>query len=147
MKTYTVKQASDLLAIPKDTLIYYDKLGIVTPKRGENGYRYYTDQDISELKYVEVLKKNHFALREIKQSLEHQRHPTEEGFLWHQAYLRNKKEQLYIRQEEIRATIDLLDVTEELMERKVQQCTNEPGILNDLIDQTFAAIRRNKNEK
>ncbi|MDL2254249.1 MerR family transcriptional regulator, partial [Ruminococcaceae bacterium OttesenSCG-928-I18] len=69
MKTYTVKQVSDMLKMPKDTIIYYDRLGIVSPVRGENGYRTYTDKDIRELKYVEVSKRNNFALQEIKQSL------------------------------------------------------------------------------
>lgn len=81
MKTYTVKQVSDMLKMAKDTIIYYDRLGIVSPQRGENGYRAYTEKDISELKYVEVSKRNNFALQEIKQSLEHQRNPSEQGFL------------------------------------------------------------------
>lgn len=147
MKTYTVKQVSELLSIPKDTIIYYDRLGIVTPQRGENGYRRYTDGDISELKYVEVSKRNHFSLQEIKQSLEHQRKPTEEGFLWHRAYLKKKKEQLNARQKEIQAMIDLLDITDELMEEKMRSGSQDTGILAELIDKTFNAIRRNEDEK
>ena len=147
MKTYTVKQVAEMLSMPKDTVIYYDRLGIVTPQRGENGYRRYTEQDINELKYVEVSKRNGFALQEIKQSLEHQRRPTEEGFLWHRAYLRRKKEQLREREKEIRDMIALLEVTDELMEQKMRTGGHDTGILAGLIDQTFNTIRRNRNEE
>lgn len=147
MKTYTVKQVSELLKMPKDTVIYYDRLGIVSPARGENGYRCYTNKDISELKYIEVSKRNNFALQEIKQSLEHQRNPTEEGFLWHRAYLRQKKEQLRARQQEIQAMIDLLETTDELMEQKMCAGGHDTGILANLINKTFNAIRREENEK
>lgn len=147
MKTYTVKQVSDMLKMAKDTVIYYDRLGIVSPQRGENGYRYYTNQDISELKYVEVSKRNNFALKEIKQSLEHQRNPTKEGFLWHRAYLKKKKEQLRARQQEIQAMIDLLQNTDELMGQKMHSGGHDTDILADLIDKTFDAIRRDENEE
>ena len=147
MKTYTVKQVSDMLKMAKDTIIYYDRLGIVSPQRCENGYRAYTDKDIRELKYVEVSKRNNFALQEIKQSLEHQRNPTEQGFLWHREYLRKKKEQLRARQQEIQAMIKLLENTDELMEQKMRSGGHDTGILANLIDKTFDAIGRNGNEE
>jgi DNA-binding transcriptional MerR regulator len=142
MKTYTVKQISDLLKIPKDTLIYYDKFGLVVPKRGDNGYRYYTIHDIRELKYVEVCKYNNFTLKEIKQSLDIQRPPTIEGFQWHREYIREKKEQLREQQKNIQSMIDLLDVAEGLMEQKFRSGSHDTSILQGLIDETFMNIRR-----
>lgn len=50
------QQASELLHMPKDTLRYYDKLGLVSPSRGENLYRCYTEQDILDLQYIETMK-------------------------------------------------------------------------------------------
>jgi DNA-binding transcriptional MerR regulator len=66
MANYTVRQASIALNIPKDTLRYYDKLHLVSPMRGENGYRLYTEEDITQLKYVYVMKYAGFSLDEIK---------------------------------------------------------------------------------
>ncbi len=63
----TVQAVSKELNIPKDTLRYYDKIGLVTPKRSESGYRYYSSEDILNLKYVEALKYADFTLGEIKQ--------------------------------------------------------------------------------
>jgi DNA-binding transcriptional MerR regulator len=142
MQTYTVKQISDLLKIPKDTLIYYDKFGLVVPKRGYNRYRYYTIHNIRELKYVEVCKHNNFTLKEIKQSLDIQRPPTIEGFQWHRAYIRRKKEQLSEQQKNIQAMIDLLDVAEDAMEEKSRSGSHDASILHGLIDETFTNIRR-----
>ncbi len=39
MKKYSIQQVSELLQISKDRLGYFDKLGLVTPTRGENRYR------------------------------------------------------------------------------------------------------------
>ena len=39
--TYTVKQLSDLAEVSVRTLHYYDQIDLLTPDRGDNGYRYY----------------------------------------------------------------------------------------------------------
>ena len=70
MDKYTIKQASELLGIPKATLRYYEQLGIISPKRTENSYRYYTKQDIHDLKNVEVMKCSNFSLIEIRQVMD-----------------------------------------------------------------------------
>lgn len=57
---------AEMSGIPIDSLRYYDKLGIVCPKRGENGYRYYDERDYGLLQYVSVMKYGHFTLSEIK---------------------------------------------------------------------------------
>jgi DNA-binding transcriptional MerR regulator len=73
MDGYTIKQVSERLHMPKDTLRYYDKLGLVCPKRSENGYRYYTGQDLLDLQYAEVMKFSGFTLAEIKQTFAYMR--------------------------------------------------------------------------
>jgi len=63
---WTIKQVSIKTGIPTDSLRYYDKLGIVSPKRHENGYRYYDEKDISNLQYIVVMKYAQLTLSEIK---------------------------------------------------------------------------------
>lgn len=63
---WTIKQAAEKIGISADTLRYYDKKGIVSPKRRENGYRYYDDADIATLKNIIVMKYAHFSLTEMK---------------------------------------------------------------------------------
>ena len=63
---YTVKQAAKITGLSADTLRYYEKEGVISPKRRENGYRYYDENDIVALKYIVVMKYAHFTLSEIK---------------------------------------------------------------------------------
>jgi len=63
---WTIKQTAEKTGISPDTLRYYDKEGIVSPKRYENGYRQYNDNDITSLKNVIVMKYAHFTLAEMK---------------------------------------------------------------------------------
>ncbi|WP_368292823.1 MerR family transcriptional regulator [Dehalobacter sp. TBBPA1] len=73
MQTYSIQQVSNLLQISKDTLRYYDKFDLVCPKRSENRYRYYTEQDILDLRYAEVMKFSGFTLVEIRKVFQFKR--------------------------------------------------------------------------
>lgn len=63
---WTVKQMAEKTGFAIDSLRYYDKLGIVSPERKGNGYRYYSEKDYILLQYVTVMKYANFTLREIK---------------------------------------------------------------------------------
>lgn len=147
MQTYTVKQVSELLKIPKDTLIYYDKLEIVQPQRGDNGYRYYTIQDIDELKFVEVAKNNDFSLKEIKRYLEFQRQPSIKGFEWQREDMKKKRKLLANKLKDIQSMIDLLGVVDDLMEQKVQSNYTDTDTFHVLLENTFNRLRRNEDEE
>ena len=62
----TIKQTTEIIGLSADTLRYYEKEGMVSPKRHENGYRYYDEQDIAILKNIVVMKYAHFTLAEMK---------------------------------------------------------------------------------
>lgn len=66
---WTIKQIAMITGISKNSLRYYDKLGMVSPKRHENGYRYYDDNDLAALQYVTVMKYAQFTLSDIKAML------------------------------------------------------------------------------
>ncbi len=63
---WTIKQMAEKTGFAIDSLRYYDKLGIVSPKRMSNGYRYYSEKDYVLLQYVVVMKYANFTLSEIK---------------------------------------------------------------------------------
>ena len=67
---WTIKQISEKTGVTADTLRYYEKVGIISPKRLQNGYRYYDDEDVLVLKYVCAMKYAHFSLSEIKNMTE-----------------------------------------------------------------------------
>ena len=70
--TYTIGQISKDLAIPIDTLRYYEKSGI-TPiiLRDKNGYRKYTESDKKWLGFINCLKSTGMPLNKIKKYLEY----------------------------------------------------------------------------
>jgi len=63
----TIQQVAEITGISTDALRYYDKEGIVSPKRLINGYRLYDEADITSLKNLIVMKYARFTLAEIKQ--------------------------------------------------------------------------------
>jgi len=61
-----IKEAAAELGVSADSLRYWEKEGIISPKRKDNGYRYYDDVDITHLKYLLVLKHARFSLSDIR---------------------------------------------------------------------------------
>lgn len=64
MKT---KEVIRNLSISHDTLRHYERLGLIKPKRSDNNYRRYTEEDIQILKLIMKLKGLNFTLIEIKE--------------------------------------------------------------------------------
>lgn len=62
-----IKAFSEMLAVPIDTIRYYEKLGLLQPKRLDNGYRQYDKECAKQLKMTIVLKQLGFSLKEIDQ--------------------------------------------------------------------------------
>lgn len=67
---FKIKEVSKKTGLSIDTLRYYDKMGIVSPSRHENGYRYYNDTDIVKLEYAVVMKYAMFSLDDIKSMIQ-----------------------------------------------------------------------------
>jgi len=63
---WTIKEIAEATGLSADTLRYYEKEGMVSPKRHENGYRYYDESDLMILKNIVVMKYAHFTLAEMK---------------------------------------------------------------------------------
>lgn len=63
---YKIGEIAKLLGVSVDTLRLYDKKGIVSPMRMENGYRYYTRNQMIILNYVMMLRKANLSLDTIK---------------------------------------------------------------------------------
>lgn len=148
MKTYTIMQVSELLKISKDTLRYYDSFGLIKPKRGDNRYRYYTDQDVADLQFVEIAKNGDYSLEEIKLALQNQKLRTIEGFKWQMQFMKEKRQQLRKKAQHIQAMIKLMDEFEEIMDRKL--LLNEPEVgaaeLKNFVEQIYWDLRRNEIE-
>ncbi len=74
---YTPQQMADFYALKKDTLLYYDKIGLFSPAlRKENGYRYYSAPQLNELEAILTLRDLGVPLASIKRSKDNMDTPS-----------------------------------------------------------------------
>ena len=63
MTTHEIEQ---MLGITKQALIYYEKEGMINPKRDENNYRNYSSNDVDILRLILLLRSMEVPIDEIK---------------------------------------------------------------------------------
>ena len=69
---YKISEISKLYSIGQDSLRYYERLGILNPKRDKNKYRMYSLKDIYKLNLIRDLRNLNFSMAQIKDYLDHQ---------------------------------------------------------------------------
>ncbi len=69
-RVYLIKEVSRISGVSVRTLHHYDKIGLLCPERYDNGYRYYSEEDISLLQTILFYKYLGFSLKQIKDLLE-----------------------------------------------------------------------------
>lgn len=62
----TIKEIEELVGMPRANIRYYEKEGLLTPTRDENGYRDYSVEDLLVLKKIKLLRSLHMSIEEIK---------------------------------------------------------------------------------
>lgn len=139
VENYSIKQASILLGIPKDSLRYYDKIGLVSPRRGKNNYRYYDDQDLVDLRYIEVSKFCGFTLSEISEFFQLRRKPDEKN---HPVFIRILEE----KEQNLDQKIAIYQLGKEYFEKMREVMLQKNSIedvvkVDKLVSEIFAALR------
>ena len=118
MYMYLIKKVSEISGVSVRTLHHYDEIGLLSPRKNEHGYRYYTEEDLSYLQTILFYKYLGFTLKEIKGLLKQ----DESEILPH------LKRQLILMKEEkqrILTLIDTLEKTIESQERRITMPTKE----------------------
>ena len=70
---FSIGELSKYQNISKQTLIFYDKIGLFRPAYVDpnNGYRYYSSKQIDYLDTILIMKKIGFSLTEIREHMQH----------------------------------------------------------------------------
>lgn len=69
---YTIGHLVKNFALSRSTLLYYDKIGLLTPSgRSEANYRMYTEQDVKKMQLIELYKDAGLSLNDIARLLQH----------------------------------------------------------------------------
>ena len=66
----TIKEIEKLLEVPRATIRFYEKEGLLTPHREENGYRDYSEQDVEQLKKIIIFRKLGITVDDIEDLLD-----------------------------------------------------------------------------
>lgn len=104
---YKISEISKLYGIGPDSLRYYERLGILTPKRDTNKYRLYSLKDIYKLNLIRDLRKLNFSMTQIKDYLDNQT---------------------------IDNTLDILHKEKNFVKAQLQELKEKEQIINDRIE-------------
>jgi DNA-binding transcriptional MerR regulator len=90
-KYYKTGELSKIYNLGRDSLKYYEKLGLLNPGRDTNSYRMYTIKDICNLNLIKELRSLNFSMQRIKEYLENRNVNTTKNMLNEEIQLINEK--------------------------------------------------------
>ena len=103
----TIGEFSNICRVSTKTLRYYAEIGLIQPEEinPENGYRYYSINQLERMLFINRLKTYHFSLEEIKGILESEELQNEKLF----AELNKKRKELALKMQEFQSTLEQMD--------------------------------------
>lgn len=121
-----MKEAEQKTGLSKQTLIWYEKEGLIHPRRNENQYREYSDHDIMTLRLIRMLRNMDVSIDDIRQFLEN--HLSLEELLEEQkAFLRGEADRVRDMENTVRFYADTQAPMIEDLEKMHQPKTDWAG--------------------
>ncbi|WP_297079443.1 MerR family transcriptional regulator [uncultured Enterococcus sp.] len=65
--SYTIGQFAQLVSLSIDTLRFYEKEGLIIPKRDYKNHRVFNEQDVTWINFIKRLKQTGMRLTDIKE--------------------------------------------------------------------------------
>ncbi|MCC3865286.1 MerR family transcriptional regulator [Terrisporobacter petrolearius] len=90
-KYYKTGELSKIYKLGRDSIKYYEKLGLLNPTRDTNSYRMYTIKDICNLNLIRELRTLDFSMQRIKEYIENRNIETTRKMLSEEIDLIEKK--------------------------------------------------------
>ncbi len=119
---YKISEISKLYGIGPDSLRYYERLGILKPKRDTNQYRLYSLKDLYKLNLICDLRKLNFSMSQIKDYLDCQTVGNTLNILHReQELLTQKLRELKERERMIRERIHDLRTSEKIVSGQISE--------------------------
>lgn len=127
---YLIKEVSDISGVSVRTLRHYDEIGLLSPQKQGNGYRCYSEEDMSALQTILFYRYLGFPLKQIKELL-----TQEESEI--SAHL---KRQLALMQEEKQRILTLISTLEKTIESRKRRTTMQ-------VEEKFAGFTYRDGQK
>jgi DNA-binding transcriptional MerR regulator len=119
-KYLSTGEFAKLCKVNKQTLIYYDQIGLLSPVvKNEKGYRYYSIHQLELFNVIDVLKDLDMSLKDIKQYTQNK---SPEGFL---NLMYKKKEEIVKKRQEIEIKERIIEAKIEIMEEALSTDFNQ----------------------
>ena len=115
---YLIKKVSEISGVSVRTLHHYDEIGLLSPQKQENGYRYYSEEDMSVLQVILFYKYLGFSLKQIKEL-------RQEGDKEQLLHLKNQLTLMQKEKQRLLTLIDTLERTIESQERRTAMTVQE----------------------
>ncbi|MDN4494467.1 MerR family transcriptional regulator [Ureibacillus aquaedulcis] len=115
---YKINEISKLYGIGVDSLRYYEKIGVLVPRRDTNGYRLYGLKDIYKLNIIRDLRQLDFSMQQIKDYLDHQ-------------CIENTLDLLHQEQELIQVKLNELQTIQKKIQERIQVLSSASRIKTD----------------
>ncbi|MGL4697663.1 MerR family transcriptional regulator [Enterococcus larvae] len=133
----SIKEAAEELRISKSTLRYYDQISLVKPSREQNGYRMYSEEEITRIKYIIVMKYGDFKIDEI-QTMMHSMEiePSEDCIERTEALLAEKQKEFQYKIAFYQEMLSLLEAVPNLSDIDDQKELE----INNYIDRVFQKL-------
>lgn len=110
-KFLTTGEFAKLCKVNKQTILYYDQIGLLSPAlKNEKGYRYYSIHQIELFFVIDLLKDLGMSLHDIQQYMQNK---SPESFL---SLMHQKKEEIIKRRQEIERKEKMIEIKISLME-------------------------------
>lgn len=119
----SISQAAKMTRLSVKSIRHYESIGLISPARGENDYRYYSDTLLEQLHFIKRAKDAGFNLKEIKELL-HLYQNTSRSSADVKAIALQKIEELKVRIEQQQSLlITLTKITEQCNGDNNSDCT------------------------
>lgn len=115
---YLIRKVSEISGVSVRTLHHYDEIGLLSPQKNENGYRYYSEDDMSLLQMILFYKYLGFSLKQIKELIVIE----DKNLLPH---LKRQLDLMKNQKHRLLTLIDTLETTISSYERRITMSTEE----------------------
>ncbi|GAA3661165.1 MerR family transcriptional regulator [Asaccharospora irregularis] len=111
-KYYKTGELSKIYKIGRDSIKYYEKLGLLNPDRDTNSYRMYTIKDICNLNLIRELRSLDFSMQRIKEYLQNRNINSTKNMLQEEISLIDEKlNELASHKESLKKRLSSIDNT------------------------------------
>ena len=117
-RTYSIKELAEMAGVSTRTLRYYDEIGLLAPKRTDNGYRVYDAADVRSLQRIMLLRKCRVPLSDIANAVHDPDFDIGRMLSCHLEDLRRQRSELEETISMVRRAVEIVSSSSDLCRRR-----------------------------